>query len=157
PGRPYEVALAVLLARRLPDPDVARAIARLRALGALAPTALVRLSARDIVAALGGAPVDRGDAARLRAFARWLVARFGGRMQGLRTAPLAPLRRELSAVPGVGAETADAILLHAAGRPVVAVDDRVRRVLVRHRLLPRGASAQAARAYLEAHLPSDPA
>jgi endonuclease-3 related protein len=156
PGRPYAVALAALLTPRRAEADAARAIARLRARGWLAPRRLAGASAAALTAVLGGAGADREEVAGLRAFTRWLVERFGGRMRGLRTPALAPLRRELSAVPGVGAEAADAILLHAAGRPVVAVDGHVRRVLARHRLLPRGASAEATRLWLEAHLPSDP-
>jgi len=75
----------------------------------------------------------------------------------MRGSPLGPLRRELLAVPGLGPETADAILLYAAGRPTFVADAYARRVLARHRLLPRGAGYEAARAFLEAHLPSDPA
>ena len=68
-----------------------------------------------------------------------------------------PLRRELLRVPGLGPETADAILLYAAHRPVFVADAYARRVLARHRLLPRRAGYEAARAGVEAHLPSDPA
>ena len=46
-----------------------------------------------------------------------------------------PLRREVLAVPGLGPETADAILLYAAGRPVFVADAYTRRVLARHRLM----------------------
>jgi endonuclease-3 related protein len=74
----------------------------------------------------------------------------------MRGAPLTPLRRELLAVPGLGPETADAILLYAAGRPVFVADAYVRRVLTRHRLLLPGAGYEQARAVIEAHLPSDP-
>jgi endonuclease-3 related protein len=75
----------------------------------------------------------------------------------MRRAPLGPLRRELLAVPGLGPETADAILLYAADRPVFVADAYTRRVLVRHRLLRRHAGYEETRAFLEAHLPSDPA
>src|SRR5207244_4336511 len=75
----------------------------------------------------------------------------------MRRLPLAPLRRELLAVPGLGPETADAILLYGAERPVFVADAYARRVLVRHRLLRRPAGYEQARAFLEAHLPSDPA
>jgi endonuclease-3 related protein len=75
----------------------------------------------------------------------------------MRRAPLGPLRRELLAVRGLGPETADAILLYAAGRPVFVADAYSRRVLARHRLLPRGAGYEEARRFLESHLPSDPA
>src|SRR5206468_652884 len=75
----------------------------------------------------------------------------------MRRAPLGPVRRELLALPGLGPETVDAILLYAAGRPVAIADAYTRRVLARHRLLPASATYEETRAFLEAHLPSDPA
>jgi endonuclease-3 related protein len=60
-------------------------------------------------------------------------------------------------VPGLGPETVDAILLYAAGRPVFVADAYARRVLARHRLLGPAARYEEARAFVEAHLPSDPA
>ncbi|PYO21083.1 MAG: hypothetical protein DMD85_15300 [Candidatus Rokuibacteriota bacterium] len=75
----------------------------------------------------------------------------------MRRAPLGPLRRELLAVPGLGPETVDAILLYAAGRPVFVADTYARRVLARHRLLPPTADYETTRAFIESHLPSDPA
>lgn len=96
-------------------------------------------------------------ARRVRAFSRWLGARFGGRVAGLRRMPLVPLRREMLAIPGLRPETVDTILLHAARRPVFVADAPVRRVLARHRVLPAAAGYEEARGFVEAHLPSDPA
>ena len=45
----------------------------------------------------------------------------------------------------------------AAGRPVFVADAYTRRLLVRHGLLRASAGYEEARAFLEAHLPSDPA
>jgi endonuclease-3 related protein len=93
----------------------------------------------------------------VRELTAWLLRRFGGRFHGVRRAPLAPLRTELLAVPGLGPETVDAILLYAAHRPVAVADAYTRRVLARHRLIPATARYEETRAFLEAHLPSDPA
>jgi endonuclease III-like uncharacterized protein len=45
----------------------------------------------------------------------------------------------------------------AAGRPVAVANVHVRRVLARHRLVGAQATKEELRAWLEAHLPSDPA
>ena len=100
---------------------------------------------------------DRLNARRLRDLARGMTTRFGGRFRGLRGAPLPALRADLLRVPGLGRETVDAILLYAANRPVFVADTYTRRVLARHRLIPPRAGYEAARTFLEAHLPSDPA
>jgi endonuclease-3 related protein len=44
------------------------------------------------------------------------------------------LRSKLLALPGVGPETADAILLYALGHEAMVVDEYLRRVTVRHGL-----------------------
>ena len=112
-------------------------------------------------AALAGliraAGTPRLKARRLRALTRWLLDRFGGRFGAMRRLPLGRVRRGLLGGPGLGPETADAILLYAAGRPVFVADAYARRVLARHRLLGRRATYEQARGFFEAHLPSDPA
>jgi endonuclease-3 related protein len=100
---------------------------------------------------------DPLKARRLRDLTRRLVRRSGGHFRELRRAPLPALRAELSRVPGLGRETVDAILLYEANRPVFVADAYTRRVLARHRLMPPRAGYEAARTFLEAHLPSDPA
>jgi endonuclease-3 related protein len=100
----------------------------------------------------------RTDAARcVRAFTAWLLRRCHGRFDRLRRAPLSPLRAEMLAIPGLDPETVDAILLHAAHRPIAVADASTRRLLARHRLIRANADYETTRAFLEAHLPSDPA
>jgi endonuclease III related protein len=135
----------------------ARAIAELRRRRLLNPRALVAIPEPELGEAIRAAGTYRLKGRRLRAFTTWLLARFGGRFDGMRRAPLGPLRSELLAVSGLGPETVDAILLYAAARPVFVADAYTRRILARHRLLPPEATYEPARAFLESHLPSDPA
>lgn len=158
PGRSAdEVAAGAVLAQHTDWTGAARAIEALRARGWLSARRLHAASAADLAEAIRPAGRHQVKARRLKALAAWLVDRWGGRWHGPRRAPLLPLRREMLRVPGLGPETVDAILLHAAGRPVFVADASTRRVLVRHALLPPGARYEEARAFLEAHLPSDPA
>jgi endonuclease-3 related protein len=158
PGRsPYEIAAGAILTQHTAWTGAARALAALRARGRLDPRRLAALPEASLAALVRPAGTYRLKARRLRAFTGWLLARFGGRFAGLRREPLPALRRELLRVPGLGPETADAILLYAAGRPVFVADAYARRVLARHRLLAPTASYEDARAFVEAHLPSDPA
>jgi endonuclease-3 related protein len=158
PGRTaFEIAAGAILTQHTAWRQAARAVAALRARRLLGARALLRARESTVAELVRPAGTYRLKARRLRAFARWLVDRFGGRFDGVRRVPLGPLRRELLAVPGLGPETADAILLYAAGRPVFVADAYARRVLVRHGLLATGAGYEEARAFVEAHLPSDPA
>lgn len=158
PGRSaYEIAVGAILTQNTGWTNAARAIAALRARRLLDPHRLAALPEAELATLIRPAGTYRLKARRLRDFTAWLLRRFGGRFHGLRRASLAPLRAELLAVPGLGPETVDAVLLYAAGRPVAVADAYTRRVLARHRLIPRDASYEDTRAFLEAHLPSDPA
>ena len=158
PGRTaYEVAAGAILVQHTAWTNAARAVAALRARGLLRPDRVGALSERALSSVIRSAGTYRVKARRLVAFTRWLRTRFGGGFEGLRRAPLRPLRRQLLGVPGLGPETVDAILLYAAGRPVFVADQYVRRVLARHRLVALRAGYDEVRAFVEAHLPSDPA
>lgn len=137
--------------------NAARAIEALRTRGLLTPARVAALGASDLAGVIRPAGTPSIKARRLQALTGWLVESMGGTFRRLRTAPLIPLRRRLLEIPGLGPETADAILLYAAGRPVFVADGYTRRVLRRHRLIGQAAGYEETRAWLEAHLPSDPA
>jgi endonuclease III related protein len=72
----------------------------------------------------------------------FLDAHYSGRMELLARAAHrdgAGVREQLLALPGVGPETADAILLYALDVPAMVVDEYMRRVVTRHGLLPEKA------------------
>ncbi len=141
--------------------NAARAIAALRARRLLAPERVAALPEAELARVIRPAGTYRLKARRLLALTRWLLDRHGGRFDGMRKMDLPALRSSLlaipRAIPGLGPETADAILLYAVGRPVFVADAYARRVLARHRLISPHATYEEARAWLEAHLPSDPA
>ena len=154
---PFEVAVGAILVQHTAWAGAARAVENLRAARRLTPDRLAACRPDALGALIRPAGTWRLKARRLLGFTAWLRARAGGDFRILRRAPLGPLRRELLGVSGLGPETADAILLYAAGRPVFVADAYARRVLSRHRLLPPAAGYEEARAFVEAHLPSDPA
>ncbi len=137
--------------------NVERALNRLKARKVLSAGRLSALSEAELARLIRPAGTYRVKARRLKAFVEFLWTRFGGRFHRLKTAPLEELRSELLSVPGIGPETADSILLYAAGRPIFVVDAYTRRVLARHRLVPPEIGYEPLRALFERHLPSDPA
>lgn len=156
-GAPYEVAVGAILTQHTAWTNAARAVEALRRRRLLRPERLAATPEAALAEVIRASGTYRLKARRLRSFTRWLLDEHGGRWESVRRARLGPLRRELLGVSGLGPETVDAILLYAAGRPVFVADEYTRRVLTRHRLLPAGAGYEQARAWLEAHLPSDPA
>jgi endonuclease III related protein len=158
PGRtPFEIATGAILAQHTAWTNAARAIAALRRARLLSAERVDRVAESHLAETIRAAGTYRLKAQRLKAFTRWLVARHDGDFAGLRAAPLASLRAELLAISGLGPETADAILLYAAHRPVFVADAYARRALARHGLISANVSYDDARRFIEAHLPSDPA
>jgi len=153
----FEVAVGAVLTQHTAWPGAARAIGNLHAARRLEARRLAGLSPAALGRLIRPAGTWRLKARSLLALTRFLLERAGGRPERLRGAPLAPLRRDLLAVPGIGPETADAILLYAAGRPVFVADAYTRRVLSRHRIVPRRGDYETLRHFLEGHLPGDPA
>jgi len=154
---PLEVAVGAILTQNTAWSNVERALQRLAGLGLLDSRRLRALSAAELARLIRPSGTYRVKARRLKAFVDFLWERFGGRLDRLKRAPLEALRADLLSVPGIGPETADSILLYAAGRPVFVVDAYTRRVLARHRLVPPDMAYEPLRALFERHLPSDPA
>jgi len=86
-----------------------------------------------------------------------VAARHGGRLGRLLNLPLPTLRAELRRIAGIGPETADAIALYAAGRPIFVVDAYTKRILARHRLVDPDAGYEGVQTLFMTHLPHDPA
>ncbi len=95
----------------------------------------------------------RQKARRLKHFVRHAMERHGGDLERWYKRPVGALRRELLSLDGIGPETADSILLYAAGKRTLVVDAYTRRVLARHGFPVQGLPYDELRAYLEARLP----
>jgi endonuclease-3 related protein len=152
----FEVVVGAILTQNTAWSNVERALAALRARRLLTAARLSGLPPGRLAALIRSSGTFRVKARRLRAFLAYLNGRYQGSLDRMSGAPLDALRRELLAIPGIGPETADSILLYALGRPVFVVDAYTRRVLSRHRLLPHDAGYEDVRAFFERHLPSDP-
>ncbi|MFQ6012476.1 MAG: endonuclease III domain-containing protein [Thermoplasmata archaeon] len=148
---PWEVMVGAVLAQRTTWRSVDRALRSLQAAGLLAPEALAAAPPSQVEACVRPTGFYRTKARRLRRMAAH-VLRAAGSVEAFLARPPAGLRRDLLALEGVGEETADAILLYAAGHATPVVDAYTRRILARlgHPLPP--GSADAARR-LRAELP----
>jgi endonuclease-3 related protein len=73
----------------------------------------------------------RAKTAKLKAFCAMLWSEHAGDLSQLLALPVADLRTKLLSVYGIGDETADAILVYAAGKPSFVIDAYTRRLLKR--------------------------
>lgn len=156
PGEtPFEVAVGAVLTQNTAWTNVERAIANLKAAGALDAGTILALDEPALAALLRPAGYFNVKARRLRALVRYLCDEAGGDPARLDGRDVPRLRASLLAVPGVGRETADSILLYAVGLPVFVVDAYTRRIFGRLGRIDPDADYDAIRAVFEAALPRD--
>ena len=153
----FEVVVGAVLTQNTAWTNVEKAIARLRAAGALRPAALAALPRGRLALLLRSAGYYNIKAKRLQNLLRYLRRRCGLRLPRLFREDPAVLRRELLAVNGIGPETADSILLYAGDVPVFVVDAYTRRIMARHGLARPDAAYDELQALFTAHLPRDAA
>ena len=129
---PLEVMVGAILVQNTSWRNVERAIANLHSADVLDIDSLVRLDRSELESLIRPAGTYRVKATRLRNLLQWIMHEFGGDVGAMIETDLPALRNKLLAVPGVGPETADSILLYAAGKPSFVVDRYTYRILARH-------------------------
>ncbi|MFQ5987033.1 MAG: endonuclease III domain-containing protein [Thermoplasmata archaeon] len=129
-GDPWEMMVGALLTQQTTWQSVDRALRSLKAEDLLAPEAMAVAPRARIEACIRPTGFYRTKARRLRKMAAH-VLRGAGSVEAFLTRPPEELRRSLLALEGVGEETADAILLYAAGHATPVVDAYTRRILSR--------------------------
>ncbi|HET8644776.1 MAG TPA: endonuclease [Vicinamibacteria bacterium] len=147
-----EVCVGAVLVQNTAWANAEKALAVLRQRGLLTFAKLRALPAEALAPLIRSSGCFNVKARRLRALLAFLDA-FGGRPEAMAGEDLGDVRRRLLAVPGIGPETADSILLYAAGRPVFVVDAYTRRVFGRLGLLRGGESYDAVQAAFMRNLP----
>jgi endonuclease III related protein len=156
PGEtPFEVAVGAILTQNTNWTNVEKAIGRLKAEGVLEPHSLFGLDDEALAELIRPSGYFRVKTKRLKAFLEVLCGEFDGNLERMLSGDLLLARQRLLAIPGVGEETADSMLLYAGGRPVFVVDAYTRRILARHGFLEGNPSYGEIQRMFMAHLPPD--
>ncbi|MGC2301535.1 MAG: base excision DNA repair protein [Acidobacteriaceae bacterium] len=148
----FEVVIGAYLTQNTAWKSVERSIANLHARGVLSIAGLRAISEPELRILIRPSGFMLRKAAALKAFVAFLDTHYAGRIASLRRAALRDphaAREQLLALPGVGPETADAILLYALGVPAMVVDEYLRRIVIRHRLAPDNPNYSAIQALAE--------
>jgi endonuclease-3 related protein len=138
----FEVVIGAYLTQNTAWKSVERSIASLEARGVLTIEGLREIPETELRNLIRPSGFMLRKAAALKAFVAFLDARYTGQIEALHQAVVhdaSAVRAQLLALPGVGPETADAILLYALNAPAMVVDEYLRRITVRHSLIPDNA------------------
>jgi endonuclease-3 related protein len=130
--------------------NVEKAIACLKAEGAMTPERIVAAQPRRLAGWIRSAGYFNVKARRLKSFCVWYLDQGG--YDALRVWDTETLRAGLLSVNGVGPETADDILLYAFERPVFVIDAYTRRIFMRLGLVDECAGYETLRLTFESAL-----
>jgi endonuclease-3 related protein len=157
PGEtPFEVMVGAVLTQNTAWSNVERAIANLKAAGALSAPAILALADAELATLIRPAGYFNVKTRRLKALCAFLdQAGVAAEPRALGDAgSLSELRHRLLAVHGVGEETADSILLYALELPSFVVDAYTRRIFTRLGLIAGDESYARIRQQFMARLPA---
>ena len=133
-----EVVLGAILVQSTAWGNAARALDAIREAGALDVAALARLSEGEIGELVRSSGFYTVKGRRVRALVEYVMERYGGDLDAMLSQDAAELRRELLGIHGIGEETADCIVLYAAGKPTFVIDEYTRRIVGRLGVGPMG-------------------
>jgi endonuclease-3 related protein len=154
---PFEVCVGAILTQNTAWKNVAKAINNLKQASVLDPLIIYSMPAEELAQLIRPAGYYNVKAVRLGNFIAQIVEKHGGDLSSLFSVPLEPLREELLSINGIGKETADSIILYAAGKPIFVVDAYTKRVLERHKMIDEKADYDSIQRLFHTHLPRDAA
>jgi endonuclease-3 related protein len=134
---PLEVIVGAYLTQNTSWRGVERSIANLITHGVMNLEGLRAIQEEELRTLIRPSGYMVRKAAAIKAFVTFLDREHDSSLARLAAQPTSVVRRQLLALPGVGEETADAILLYALLHPVAVVDEYLRRIADRHGLAGR--------------------
>ena len=131
---PFEVILGAYLTQNTAWKAVERSLANLRAPERSRSKACAQFRSQSCASSSGPRDSSRARRPRSRRLSPWSTRSSAHRSKRSRRRRRSASRRLLE-LPGVGQETADAILLYALGHTVPVADEYLRRIAERHGLI----------------------
>lgn len=153
----FEVIAGAILTQSTAWTNVEKALASMRAAGCWSFEALASIPEPELADVIRSSGYYNAKARKLRAFALHLQERHDGDLDHMFDQEVPELRAELLSIHGIGEETADDIIVYAAGRPSFVMDSYTRRIVDRMGLTPTGSMAgyRAYQALFADNLPPD--
>jgi len=152
---PFKTLIRTIISQSTAEVNTRRAYENLSKRVPITPKNLAEADVKIIEDALRVAGLYRNKSRVIREISRIILENFNGSLNFIYELPLEEARRRLMSLPGVGAKTADIVLLFSAGKPTIPVDTHVNRVSKRLGLAPTDGGYEDVRASLQSLYPSE--
>ena len=136
---PFDVIVGAILTQAASWKNVELALANLKAADCWSFQAIDVCPPEELAEIVRPSGYFNAKAAKLKAFAAHVLERYDGDLERMFAQDTGPLREELLAIHGIGPETADDILVYAAGKPSFVIDTYTVRILERLGIAPERA------------------
>jgi endonuclease-3 related protein len=136
---PFEVIIGAILTQNTAWTNVEKAISNLKAAETLSIERILSLPVDELALLIRPSGYYNQKALKLKAVCQYFNSHTGEQFQTRKELSTSTLRNELLAINGIGAETADSILLYALERTVFVVDTYTKRSLNRLGLIDNSA------------------
>ena len=128
---PLDVVIGAILTQAAAWTNVEMALHDLKANQCFSLEAINLKTQEELADIIRSSGYFNAKARKLKAFARHVEEFHGGELGALLSQDTESLRTELLSIHGIGPETADDIVLYAAGKPSFVIDAYTRRILGR--------------------------
>lgn len=154
---PLDVVIGAILTQSAAWTNVEKALQNLKDAGCWSLEAIDRCAQEDLASIVRPSGYFNAKARKLKAFAHHVCHHYGGRLEAFFNQETVELRSELLSIHGIGPETADDILVYAAGKPSFVIDAYTRRIMERMGLINPGkkASYEECQSRFQESLPAD--
>lgn len=149
----WEVVVGAILTQNTAWTNVEKALAEMRRQKLWSVGSVAAAPAKKLQKAIRSAGYFRQKAGYLKGMAKYIQQNYQGNLEKMFSQPIGALRYELLSLKGVGPETADSIILYAAGKPRFVVDAYTRRICGRLGWLH--SSYAETQEFFESSLPED--
>jgi endonuclease-3 len=146
---PYQTLIVTIISQNTADTNTERAFKKLSKLFKITPKVLGNAEIHEIEGCIRIAGLYRAKAKTIQTTSKIILEKFGGSLNAILALPIEEARKMLMEIPGVGAKTADVVLLFSADKATVPVDTHVNRVSKRLGLAPANGSYEDVRLSLQ--------
>ena len=151
--KPFRTLIRTVLSQATADKNTNRAFRNLSERFSITPEALAKADVEEVEEAIRVAGLYRNKSRVIKNLSRVIIEEFDGSLDFIYSLPLEEARSKLISMPGVGAKTADIVLLFCAGRPIIPIDTHVKRVSKRLGLAPSEGNYEEIREALQSLCP----
>jgi len=156
-GEKFEICLGAILTQNTSWNNVTKVLSKLKRSNLLRFKPLSTLPLKKLYSYLKSSGYFRQKSKRVKKFLKAVQRETGGHFGRFLKGPTLQVREKLLHLHGIGPETADSMMLYAAGHPLFVVDAYTRRIGSRWKIFKETESYQKIQAVFMSSLPPSPA